>query len=154
MYKYEYKSKCHNRRKRGRLIVSKVLVKGKKAIIPVGIIAVIAIIIVYVLLRGSVKEEELVKTNVNQPKEIVKTSVGKVETATETTKAIGVDKATTFFFLKKYLDNQVEMAKLLDVTSEYLSMVETGKRNLSKKLLRKFESLHGAPPPAENHAVV
>ena len=27
-------------------------------------------------------------------------------------KAIGVDKATTFFFLKKYLDNQVEMAKL------------------------------------------
>ena len=49
---------------------------------------------------------------------------------------------------------QVEMAKLLDVTSEYLSMVETGKRNLSKKLLRKFESLHGAPPPAENHAVV
>jgi hypothetical protein len=27
-------------------------------------------------------------------------------------KAIGVDKTTTFFFLKKYLDNQVEMAKL------------------------------------------
>ena len=72
--------------------MSKVLVKGKKAIIPVGIIAVIAIIIVYVLLRGSVKEEELVKTNVNQPKEIVKTSVGKVETATDTAKAIGVDK--------------------------------------------------------------
>lgn len=46
------------------------------------------------------------------------------------------------------------MAKLLDVTSEYLSMIETGKRNLSKKLLRKFESLYGDPRAAENHAVV
>lgn len=41
------------------------------------------------------------------------------------------------------------MARLLDVTSEYVSMIETGKRPLSKKVLKKLESLSngsGAQP--------
>ena len=55
---------------------------------------------------------------------------------------------------------QTGLATLLDVTSEYVSMMETGKKPLSKKILKKLESIEAGydnpkkldPTVRENHA--
>ena len=39
---------------------------------------------------------------------------------------------------------QVQLAEMLDITAEYVSMIENGKKPLSKKLLKKFGLLESS----------
>ncbi len=41
---------------------------------------------------------------------------------------------------------QFEAAKLLGITNDYLSMVETGKRNCSFKLINSMSKVYKVPP--------
>lgn len=46
-----------------------------------------------------------------------------------------------FALLRKHVGNQTELAKLLGISSDYVSMIETGKREPGPRLLKDFEEI-------------